>query len=581
MVEPGLGQSRGDAGDGAFLLMPPPVTQFPFKLLSQPGIKRDGTLYEGRNYTDGLWCRFQRGKPRKMGGYKASTSKLTGISRGLNVYSANMVTYVHNGWYGGIEVVQLDVNGIATGDPVARTPVGFVSDANNSWSLTAMYNSAGTNTAIIGVATPILGDLASTSRQNIWYGDILGSSPLTQLTGTDVPTGTAGGVCFVPPYLFVYDAFGYVTWSAPNTPTNFSTAQGGGGPNGGRISASKVIFGMVSRGGASNSPAVLFWTLDSVVRGNFVGGTAIFAFDTVSSDTSILSPNIVIEYDGVYYWAGLDRFLMYNGVVQELPNDMNLNWFFDGMNWPYHEKSFAFKTPRFGEIGFAYPRYPNTECSHAAIFNVREKTWYDTELPNGGRSAATFSQHNRFPLMAGVESVRAGSAQAFQGATGSGGSGAFQGSTSTSSEAFQMDGFLNQYRLWQHEIGTDEVVGSSVTAIRSYFDTSNWSLMDDSMQVAAPMDKQLTIDRIEPDFNLTKALTITPIGRAYAMSPDITNRSYVFDPAEFDADNFETFVKYVREQRRQMRLRFESNAVGGFYEMGNTMGLLGIGDGHT
>ncbi len=144
-----------------------------------------------------------------------------------------------------------------------------------------------------------------------------------------------------------------------------------------------------------------------------------------------------------------------------------------------------------------------------------------------------------------------------------------------------MDGFLNQYRLWQHEIGTDEVVGSSVTAIRSYFDTSNWSLMDDSMQVAAPMDKQLTIDRIEPDFNLTKALTITPIGRAYAMSPDITNRSYVFDPAEFDADNFETFVKYVREQRRQMRLRFESNAVGGFYEMGNTMGLLGIGDGHT
>lgn len=560
--------------------MPAPASQFPFRLLSQPGIKRDGTLYEGRNYVDGRWCRWQRGKPRKMGGYKASTSKLTGISRGLNVFAQDMVTYVHNGWYGGIETVQLDLNGLATGDPVARTPVGFNSNAANAWSMTAMYNSAGTNTAIIGVATPYLGNIASTSRQNIWYGDITGTTALTQLTGTDVPSGTASGVCFVAPYLFVYDIRGYVTWSAPNTPTDFSTAQGGGGPTGGRISASKVVYGVVSRGGASNSPSVIFWTLDSVVRGNFVGGTAIFAFDTVSADTSILSPNIVIEYDGVYYWAGLDRFLMYNGVVQELPNDMNLNWFFDGMNWGYHEKAFSFKTPRFGEIGFAYPRYPNTECSHAAIFNVREKMWYDTELPNGGRSAATFSQQIRFPLMAGVESVRAGSAQAFQGATGSGGSGAFQGSTSTSSEAFQMDGFLNQYRLWQHEVGTDEVVGSTSTAIYSFFETSGWALMDDSMQIAAPMDKNVTIDRVEPDFNLTGALDITTIGRAYAMAPDVVGRTYSFDPANFDPANFETFVQYVRDQKRQLRLRFESNVVGGFYEMGNTVGLLGIGDGH-
>ena len=524
--------------------MPAPAAQFPFRLLSQPGIKRDGTLYDGRNYTDGLWCRFQRGKPRKMGGYRAVTSLLNGICRGMNLYPSNTSTYVHSGWYGGIDQVALDASGLAMAAPTSRTPAGFVSDAENTWSLTAMYNSAGTNTAIIGVATPDLTNIANTTRRAIWYGDIVTGAALVQLAGTDVPASTAGGVCFVAPYLFVYDLDGYATWSAPNDPTDFSTASGGGGPTGGRVSATKVIYGCVARGGAGNSPSALFWTLDSVVRASFVGGSAIFSFDTVSSSTSIISKNAVIEYDGVYYWAGLDRFLMYTGVVQEMPNDMNLNWFFDGMNWDHHEKTFSFKTSRFGEIGFAYPRVPNTEPSHAVIYNVREKTWYDTELPNGGRSAWAFSQQVRFPVMGGVE-VASG-----------------------------------KYKLWQHEFGTDEVVGAQVNAVRSYFDTGNWALMDDSMQVSAPMDKNVTIDRVEPDFNLTGALGITVIGRAYAMAPDVTGQTYSFDPANFDADNFETFVQYVRDQRRQMRLRFESNVVGGSYEMGNTVGLLGIGDGH-
>ena len=35
----------------------------------QPGIKRDGTLFESREFSDGVWCRFQRGTPKKIGGY--------------------------------------------------------------------------------------------------------------------------------------------------------------------------------------------------------------------------------------------------------------------------------------------------------------------------------------------------------------------------------------------------------------------------------------------------------------------------------------------------------------------------------
>ena len=36
------------------------------QIKSLPGIKRDGTKFEGDQYVDGQWVRFQRGLPRKI-----------------------------------------------------------------------------------------------------------------------------------------------------------------------------------------------------------------------------------------------------------------------------------------------------------------------------------------------------------------------------------------------------------------------------------------------------------------------------------------------------------------------------------
>ena len=52
----------------------------PIKIASAPGIKRDGTVLEGQNYIDGQWCRFQRGRPRKIGGYQAVTSTVPEVA---------------------------------------------------------------------------------------------------------------------------------------------------------------------------------------------------------------------------------------------------------------------------------------------------------------------------------------------------------------------------------------------------------------------------------------------------------------------------------------------------------------------
>jgi hypothetical protein len=61
------------------------VTKKVFALDTKPGIQRDGTLFDKEFYVDGQWVRFQRGRPRKIGGYRQITDSLAGPSRGIFV----------------------------------------------------------------------------------------------------------------------------------------------------------------------------------------------------------------------------------------------------------------------------------------------------------------------------------------------------------------------------------------------------------------------------------------------------------------------------------------------------------------
>jgi microcystin-dependent protein len=66
-------------------------------------------------YTDALWVRFQRGRPRKIGGYRAITSDANGYSRGLYVNSTDGNNQVFNGYNNGLEVLNINNLGIGSG----------------------------------------------------------------------------------------------------------------------------------------------------------------------------------------------------------------------------------------------------------------------------------------------------------------------------------------------------------------------------------------------------------------------------------------------------------------------------------
>lgn len=602
-----------------------------FALDTKPGVQRDGTVFDMNFYTDGRWVRFQRGRPRKMAGYKEITNALAGPSRGIYLNPKADYNNVYNGYSDGLQVLPIDNNGIGAGITDITLSNFTASDAN-MWQFDALFDAAGSGDELL-LAHPGLNlqDISNQTNTPV-LASVIGSTTASQLEDTagTSPTGdpieVSGGVVVLHPYIFVYGNNGLIKncsagnaydWNAPDA-------------NETNVSSTKVVQGLPVRGG-SNAPAGLFWSLDSLVRVSYsptqiTTGTVTeqlyWRYDIISSQSSIMSSQSVIEYDGIYYWCGVDRFLLYNGTVQEIPNNFNQNYFFDNLNYAQRQKVYVSKVPRFGEIWWFYPRGDSEECNDAIVYNTREKVWYDAgEALGARRTAGYFSQVFHFPINAGSDINASGGINTFtisnQGSgyvNGtytfiplSGGSGADAYATITvaggkvtdvilftrgegystedfltvsnsylggTGSGFEMDvtSLMNFVSLWQHEIGTDEIKGSVALAIESYFETSDLGLVSGGPSEPAMVgaNRWLRIERVEPDFIQSGDMTLYITGRPFAQSEDKQSIPYPFSPTTGKID--------MKEQRRELRVRVVSNTLGGDYQLGKMLLNADIGD---
>jgi len=743
------------------------MTKKVFALDTKPGIQRDGTVFDMDFYTDGRWVRFQRGRPRKVGGYTQITAGLSGPSRGVYVNPQQGFNNVFSGHSQGLQVVPIDNNGVGAG-VTDLTLSNFTSSDNNLWQFDTFYDvsgsgnnlllaHAGQNLSLIdnNINTPVLGgDITGTSLSaiGVFTASMYLNSTTTaylstqntqigagqSISGTGIPsgativstnlrvpvlnavavTGTAGqcsctstsglyigqtvavsgtlsgsatgitsgvtyyiiatnyattftlsassggaaitttagtttglvftagqiqdvvisaaattsgastitfnnnisvsgGVVSLHPYVFVYGNNGLIKNCSAGNLNDWVSADA----NEVSVATGKIVQGLPVRGG-SNAPSGLFWSLDSLIRVSFIGGTGTppqyWRYDLISSQSSILSSQSVIEYDGIYYWCGVDRFLLYNGVVKEIPNTMNQNYFFDNLNYAQREKVWVSKVPRFGEIWWFYPRGNATECTDAIIFNVRENVWYDAgEALGARRSAGYFSQVFHYPVasswetnaVGGVNNITktAGGSSYTNGTytnkalTGGSGSGAtativVAGGTVTSVTIYNkgvnyvvgntlsatiaggsgliitVNQVVNFVSLWQHEVGTDEVQNTTVLAIESFFETNDLGWVSGGPAQGTPVadNRWLHIERLEPDFIQSGTMELYVTGRPFAQSEDKTTGPYPFEPNTNKID--------LREQRRELRLRFVSNVAGGNYQLGKLLLDADMGD---
>ena len=724
-----------------------------FALDTQPGVQRDGTIFDKQFYNDGRWVRFQRGRPRKMGGYRVISDQLTGPSRGIWVNAQNAFNYIFSGYNNGLQVLTIDDNGIGAGVN-NFTLSNFTASNLNLWQFDGFYDVAGAGVqSLLAHPSQNLASIDNDANTPVLIGDINGltmsqigtfTDTITStgtavvtiaasnlligagqtVTGTGIPANTtvvsvstttvtlsnsvpagavlatfsnnisvSGGVVSLHPYVFVYGNNGLIQNCSAGNAQDWTSADA----NAVNVATGKVVQGLPLRGG-SNAPSGLFWSLDSVIRVSYIGGTGTpvqyWRYDIISSQSSILSSQSAIEYDGVYYWCGVDRFLMYNGVVKEIPNNMNQNYFFDNLNYSQRQKVWVSKVPRFGEIWWFYPRGDATECTDAIVYNTRENTWYDAGQALGARrSAGYFSQVFRFPVQANWETsasevvfidtfntvnassflyldtyntqivlglvisgagittgtyvstistsniktlgaITGGSAYTngtYTNVTLTGGSGTGAKATVTVSggsvtavtltsrgagyqladalsasntelggtgagfsvpvatlyqQGIQMSAAAtatatvpltfstpeDRIEILQHEIGTDAINGQNVTAIESYFETNDLGLVSGgpSEPAITGLNRWLRLERVEPDFVQSGNMSLIVTGPPFAQGADKESDPYVFGPNTGKID--------MREQRRELRIKFVSNEAGGDYQLGKLLLSAEIGD---
>jgi hypothetical protein len=130
----------------------------------------------------------------------------------------------------------------------------------------------------------------------------------------------------------------------------------------------------------------------------------------------------------------------------------------------------------------------------------------------------------------------------------------------------------NLIEIFQHEIGTDEISGQNVRAISSYFETNDlgWVSGGPSQPAADGVNRWLRLERVEPDFIQSGDMTLEVVGPAFAQGPDKVSDPYVFGPTTGKID--------MREQRRELRLRFTSDVAGGNYQLGKVLLSADVGD---
>jgi hypothetical protein len=562
-----------------------------------PGIQRDGTSLDAKLFSDGQWVRFQRGRPKKMGGYQRITRKVNGPVYGTHVWNrqgTNLVTL-----FSGSGIEQIQVNNSFIGASISdRTPANWVSDKSIVWQFGTLYDSAANSnkTLLLAHAGHNLNSIDEGVASDIYYGDVGDTSTMVAL-GPE--WRVSGGLVAAAPYLIAYGSDGKVIWSNQNEPRNASTGDAGTA----RITDKKIIKGLQIRN-AGKSPSVLLWSIDSVMRMSYIGGPAVFYFETVSSESSVLSSSGIVDYDGNFYWAGVDRFMMYDGKVGELPNTTNVNYFYDNLNFEQRQKVFAIKVPRFGEIWWFYPVGSDLECSKAVIFNVREKIWYDVSL---SRTSGSSSRTTRNPMLTGAEQLSKTKRITFTAPTGNfligeTITGSFTGTTgkvekitgdklylSNVSGLFRDSpaeniagpsgsatiGVLDdtrQYALWLHEAGLNKIAGDDEMAIKSFIETTDFSYLTGGPATVGgqAVNAQTRLTRIEPDFILSGTMKINVVGERFANSDTYVSKDYEITQSTEYLD--------MREQVRIIRLRFTSDCLNGNYEMGRAIMTLEQGD---
>ncbi len=192
--------------------------------------------------------------------------------------------------------------------------------------------------------------------------------------------------------------------------------------------------------------AIYVYTDTALFLQRFVGQPFTFAFVQTGTNCGLVGKNAAVEVDGAAYWMSENGFFRYAGALETLPCLVE-DFVYDDVNLDSgNQMIFAGLNNLFGEIMWFYPTSNSSVVNKMVCYNYQDSSpqrpiWtVGTLARTAWADSAVFGKPHAMEYDA-------------DGVEGSSSSTYVQGNT---------DGITTYY---QHETGTDQVKGGSVTAI--------------------------------------------------------------------------------------------------------------------
>jgi hypothetical protein len=237
-------------------------------------------------------------------------------------------------------------------------------------------------------------------------------------------------------------------------------------------------------GGIRGRDAIYVYTDTALFLMRFVGQPFTFAFVQVGTNCGLVGKNAAVEVDGAAYWMSENGFFKYAGALQSLPCLVE-DFVYDDINLDSGNQMISVGLNNlFGEIMWFYPTANSGVVNKMVCYN-----YFDSQPQRPVWTVGTLSR------TAWADSAVFGNPHALEydadGVEGSSSSTYVQGNT---------DGISTYY---QHETGTDQVKGGTVSAITGTITSGDFDITQSRQEgVTLRGDGEfiMKIRRFIPDF---------------------------------------------------------------------------------
>lgn len=134
-----------------------------------------------------------------------------------------------------------------------------------------------------------------------------------------------------------------------------------------------VTPGKLLRGVRFRGESLLFTDADLHLM-RYVGAPLVYGIEKIGDSNGLIGPNAVLALDDRVVWMGENAFWSYDGVVRQVPSDVN-DYVFNDINVLQGAKVYAGHNGEFGEVWWFYPTASSVENNRYVIWNYREGWW--------------------------------------------------------------------------------------------------------------------------------------------------------------------------------------------------------------